>query len=162
VERIAGIYSLIALLVSYPAELSVPLPQVGDVPLHLVPVDYVVQAAYELGRLSSALGRTFHLADSEPPSAREAFEKLAECAGRRLPVRYISTDVARGVLKLPGIRRLTGNSRAVLDLIAHAVRYDTSNVQRVLERTGVRCPPFSSYCRAMVSQVRARMEQGRS
>lgn len=157
VDHLGGIYALIALLVSYPAELPVPLPSLGDSPLHLVPVDYVVDAAYELGQLDSALSRTFHLTDEQPPSAREAFELLAEQAGRRLPERFIPVEVARGLLKLPGVRRLTGNPRAVIDLVAHAVQYDTRNTRRALERSGLRCPAFADYSDKMVEQVRSRL-----
>ena len=159
VDHLGGIYALIALLVSYPAELPAPLPTLGDAPLHLVPVDYVVEAAYELGQLDAAASRTFHLTEDDPPTAREAFELLAERAGRSLPRRFIPVEVARSMLKFPGVRRLTGNPRAVIDLIAHHVQYDTNNTRRALARSGLSCPRFADYCGLMVAQVQGRLRR---
>jgi thioester reductase-like protein len=159
VDHLGGIYALIALLVTYPPELPAPLPTLGDAPLHLVPVDYVVEAAYELGQLDAALSRTFHLTEDDPPTAREAFELLAERAGRSLPRRFIPVEVARSMLKLPGVRRLTGNPRAVIDLIAHRVPYDTINTRRTLAKSGLSCPRFAAYCGSMVAQVRGRLRR---
>jgi nucleoside-diphosphate-sugar epimerase len=158
IDRPSGIYSLVSLLLSYPPEWPVPLSLArgGEVPLHVVPVDFVVEAAHALGWLDCAVGRTFHLADPTPPSAREAFELLASHAGRHWARRFVPAELARSALELPGVRRLTGSPRAVLDLIVHAVRYDTSNTERALARTGIRCPTFQSYSRLMVDQVRNR------
>ncbi|MBN1611722.1 MAG: SDR family oxidoreductase [Polyangiaceae bacterium] len=162
IERLGGIYSLVSLLLSYPPEWPVPLSLArrGEVLLHVVPVDFVVEAAHALGRLDCAVGRTFHVADPTPPSAREAFDLLANHTGRRWARRLVPAEVARGALDLPGVRRLTGSPRAVLDLVVHAVRYDTANTERALARTGIHCPPFQSYCTLMVAQVRARSDRG--
>jgi thioester reductase-like protein len=162
IERLGGVYSLVSLLLSYPPELPVPLSLArhDEVLLHVVPLDFVVEAAHTLATLDCAVGRTFHLADPAPPSAREAFELLAKHTGRRWARRFVPAELARGALELPGLRRLTGSPRAVLDLVVHAVRYDTTNTQRALARTGIRCPSFESYSKLMVAQVRTRNERG--
>jgi thioester reductase-like protein len=161
IERLGGIYSLISLLLSTPPELPVPLSLARheEVALHVVPLDFVVEAAHALGKLDCAVGRTYHLADPTPPSAREAFELLATHTGRRWARRFVPAELARGALELPGVRRIAGSPRALLDLIVHEVRYDTGNTQRALARTGIHCAAFESYCRLMVAQVRARTER---
>lgn len=161
-ERLGGVYSLVTLLLSYPPELPVPLSLArrDDILLHVVPLDFVLDVAYTLGLLDSAIGRTFHLADPNPPTAQRAFELLAQQTGRRWARRLVPAAFARSALDLPGVRRLTGTPRAVLDLIVHAVRYDTSNTQRALARTGIHCPSFESYSGLMVAQVRARTARG--
>ena len=62
---------LVLLLIATPADMAIPLPgRTGEVPLHVVPLDFVVRAAHAIGRHPSSPGRTFHLADPSPPSAR--------------------------------------------------------------------------------------------
>src|SRR6478735_2814321 len=48
IDRMEGPYLLILLMLSSPVDLRVPLPGRGDVPLHLVPIDYVVDAGYAI------------------------------------------------------------------------------------------------------------------
>ena len=43
VDRLDGPYLLFLLMMSSPGDLALPLPAKGDVPLHLVPVDYVAR-----------------------------------------------------------------------------------------------------------------------
>src|SRR4051794_17955520 len=82
VDRFDGPYLLILLIVTSPAEIAVPLPGRGDAPLHLVPIDYVVRASHAIAHDPKARGRTFHLVDPHPLTAKRVFELVARAGGR--------------------------------------------------------------------------------
>ncbi len=159
VDRFNGPYLLILLIVSSPQDLPVPLPTRGDALLHVVPIDYVVRAAHHIGRQPEAVGRTFHLADPKPLTARRVFELVAESGGKKLPGGFIPTRVAKALLSAPGVSILTKSPRAFVDMMATPVRYDTRNTEELLRGTGIECPPFESYVDAVVEYVRKRVQE---
>jgi thioester reductase-like protein len=162
VERFDGLYLLILLIVSTPQDFPLLLPTRGDVPLHVVPIDYVVRAAYQIGRQPAAAGRTFHLADPHSLSVRQVFELVAERGGKALPSAFTPTSFARAVLSATGASLLSKSPRALLDLIATRVTYSTANADEMLRGTGVTCPPFESYIDQVVAYVKRRVEERRS
>ena len=161
VERLDGLYLLILLIVSSPQEFPVILPTRGDVPLHVVPVDYVVRAAAHIIRHPGAVGRTFHLADPNPLSVRRVFELVARSGGKTLPGSFIPANLARALLSATGVSLVSKSPRALLDLIATSVRYDTAATDEVLEDSGITCPPFESYVDGVVAYVKRRVEERR-
>ncbi len=93
IDRFEGPYYLGILLVTSPLVVPLPLPGNGVAPLNVVPVDYVVSAVWHLSRDPRGAGRTFHLVDPNPMSARRVYELIAEKANRKLP--RFSLPVAR-------------------------------------------------------------------
>ena len=94
IDRFEGPYALAILLVASP--LAVPLPLPGDAvaPLNVVPVDFVVDAALAIAADPAGAGRTVHVVDPSPLSARRVYEMIAARAGQ---------EAAAGVR--PGARR---------------------------------------------------------
>ncbi len=135
-----------------PFNLAVPLPGKGDHPLHLVPVDYVARAMATLGRDPRAAGLTFHLTDPNPLPARRVMELIADHAHRRRPSGSIPVGVARSLLKLPFLKKL-GPPQRVVDYFEQLVIYNTTNTLRLLEGTGVQCPPFDSIVGDLVNTL---------
>jgi len=162
VDRFDGPYLLILLILSSPQELPLPLPTRGDAPMHLVPIDWVVQAAHRIGMSKTSPGRTFHLADPRPLTVRRVFELVARAGGKRLPTGFIPTNVARALLRAPGLKAVAKSPRAFLEQIATPVRYDTRNTEEALRGTGLSCPPFESYVDQLVAYVRRRVQEQRS
>lgn len=162
VDRFDGPYLLILLIVSSPQEFPLLLPTRGDAPLHLVPIDYVVQAAHRIGVHPNAMGRTYHLADPRPLTVRRVFELVARSGGKRLPSGFIPKSVSKALLSAPGVNLLSKGPRALLDLLATPVRYDTRNTEEILRGTNVVCPPFESYVDTLVAYVRQRIDERRS
>lgn len=160
VDRLDGPYLLVLLLLSSPVELAIPLPGRGRAPLHIVPVDYVVRAARLLGLNPDAVGKTFHLVDRAPLTAREVFELVAKVGGRRSPRGFIPANVTRALLHTPGLDRFVKSPRAFFDQLVTEVQYDTRAVDAVLGHT-VSCPPFASYVDSLVTYVRTRVEEER-
>ncbi len=156
VDRFDGPYLLILLIVSSPQEFPVLLPTRGDAPMHLVPVDYVVQVAQHIGRDPRAVGRTFHVADPTPLTVRRVFELVAREGGKRLPSGFIPSQVTRALLRAPGLEALVRSPRAFLDLIATPVRYDARNTNELLRGSDIVCPAFEDYVEHIVAFARQR------
>jgi thioester reductase-like protein len=161
VDRFDGPYFLILLIVTSPSDFALPLPGRGDTLLNLVPIDYVVRASHAIGRNPRAVGRTFHLADPAPLTARRVFEEVARAGGRKLPVGYIPANLTKALLRTPGIDRFARSPRAFLDALATPVSYSTANTDALLADTGIVCPAFESYVDRLVEYVQNRLREKR-
>jgi thioester reductase-like protein len=161
VDRFDGPYLLMLLILSAPQDFPVLLPARGDAPMNLVPIDYVVQAAYRIGLSAQAIGKTFHLADPRPLTVRQVFQLVAQSGGRRLPGGFIPSRLTKALLSAPGLNLVSKSPRAFVDTITTPVRYDTRNTDDVLAGSEVVCPPFESYVDALVSFVRQRVQERR-
>jgi thioester reductase-like protein len=163
VDRFDGPYLLILLVVTSPPDIALPLPGLGEEPLNLVPIDWVARASVALGRDVRARGQTFHLVDPEPLAARRVFELIARAGGRRDPRGSIPTNLAKALLRAPGLDRIAKSPRAFLETITTAVTYDARNTDELLPLLGVpSCPPFESYVEKLVEYVQERVRQRRA
>jgi thioester reductase-like protein len=160
-DRFDGPYLLVLLILAAPAEVAIPLPAKGDAPLNIVPVDFVVRAAHAIGLDPKAIGRTFHLADPRPLSARRVFDLVARAGGRRSTRGYIPSNLAKAVLRAPGIERFVRSPRVFIEQLALQVRYDTHNADEILAGTGIACPPFDAYVDQLVAVVQERLRSRR-
>jgi thioester reductase-like protein len=162
VDRFDGPYLLILLVVTSPPDIALPLPG-GDEPLNLVPIDWVARASVALGRDPRARGRTHHLVDPEPLSARRVFELVARAGGRRGPRGSIPTNLAKAVLRAPGLDRIAKSPRAFLETLTTPVSYDARHTDELLQSLGLpRCPPLESYVDQLVEYVQERVRQRRA
>ncbi|MBX3198034.1 MAG: SDR family oxidoreductase [Labilithrix sp.] len=161
VDRFDGPYFLILLIVTSPPDFPLPLPGRGDALLHLVPVDYVVRAAKAIGRDPRAPGRTFHIGDPAPLTARRVFELVATAGGRRSPRGFIPANLTKALLRTPGLDRLAKSPRAFLDALATPVSYSFANTTELLADTDLRCPPIESYVEGLVEYVQHRLREKR-
>lgn len=162
VDRFDGPYFLILLIVTSPPDFPLPLPGRGDSFLNLVPVDYVVRAARAIGRDPRAPGRTFHIGDPAPLTARRVFELVAAAGGRRIPRGFIPANLTKALLRTPGLDRLAKSPRAFLDALATPVAYSFAGSTELLADTDVRCPPFESYVDGLVEYVQHRLRERRA
>jgi thioester reductase-like protein len=159
VDRFDGPYLLILLIVTSPPDFALPLLGRGDTPLHLVPIDYVVRAARAIGLDPRSRGKTFHVADPAPLTARRVFELVAQAGGRRGPRGSIPANLAKALLRTPGLDRFAKSPRAFLDALVTPVAYDATNTDAILEGKGIECPPFDSYVDKVVEYVKQRVKQ---
>jgi thioester reductase-like protein len=162
VDRFDGPYLLILLIVTSPPEFVLPLPGRGDSLLHMVPIDFVVRAAREIGKSPHAPGRTFHIADPAPLTARRVFELVAQAGGKRLPRGFIPEGLTKALLRTPGLERFAKSPRAFLDALATPVTYSCANADELLNGTDIRCPPFESFVDKLVEYVQHRLREKRS
>ncbi|MFT3767422.1 MAG: SDR family oxidoreductase [Minicystis sp.] len=157
-DRLDGLYLLALLIVATPAEIAIPFPGKGDTPLNIVPLDFVVRAAHAIGRAPSAPGRTFHLADPHPLPAHRVAHVVAHASGKRAPRSHIPSNLAKALLRTPGIERFVRSPRAFVEQLTTPVRYDTRNADQILRITSVECPPFETYAGELVSAVQEHLK----
>ena len=163
VDRFDGPYLLILLVVTSPPDLALPLPGPGDEALNLVPIDWVARASVALGRDPRSPGRTFHLVDPHPLTARRVFELVARAGGRRGPRGSIPANLAKALLRAPGLDRIAKSPRAFLETLTTPVTYDARNTDELLAALGVAaCPPLESYVDRLVEYVQERVRQRRA
>jgi thioester reductase-like protein len=154
IDRFEGPYLLVLLMLSAPPDLRIPMPGRGDIPLNLVPVDYVVDAGWAIANDRRSLGRTFHIVDPDPLSARRVFEIIARAAGRPLPRGFLPTNLATAILRTPGLERFAHVPRAFLEQLGTEVVYDDRNTRELLAGQDLTCPRFESYVGTLVDFVR--------
>ena len=142
---------LLGLMLRLPTEVPFFVPGAGIVPFNIVPIDYVVDAAWSLATNPSASGRTFHLTDPNPMSAKQAFELLAEITNRPSPLfgRWAS-GVFKGLIRSTGLSAVLPRSWAVFDDLTRHVTYNCNGALDLLADTDVVCPPFEDYADMLV------------
>ena len=118
-----------------------------------MPIDYVVDAAWHIARGDGAAGKTFHLVDPNPLTARAVFEGVAEHAHTEKPRGSIPRPLARAVLRTPGLARLGRGPLAFLDLLDHAIHFDQTNTTQALAGTTIHCPALADYLPVLVKHV---------
>jgi thioester reductase-like protein len=155
IDRFEGPYALAILLVASP--LAVPLPLPGDAvaPLNVVPVDFAVNAALSISANPAGAGRTVHLVDPSPLSARRVYEMIADRAGKKLPTVSLPSRVVQGLLQLPLLERLSRVHRPAIEYVNHLAIYNCRNLLELLDGTGIRCPPIASYLDRLTEFVQA-------
>lgn len=157
IDRFDGVYLLVLLVLTAPADLSLPLPARGDARLNLVPIDFVAKASVAVMDDPGAVSRTLHLVDPAPLPARRVFELLSSSAGRRMPRGFIPANVTRAVLNAPGLDRLLRSPRAFFEQLATDVTYDSRTARDLLDPYRLHCPAFEQYADTLVAYVRDRL-----
>ncbi len=145
IDRFEGPYYLGMLLVLSPLVLPLPLPGNGVAPLNVVPVDFVAQATWVLAQKPEAAGKTVHLVDPNPMSARRVYELIAERANKKLPRFSLSARATDLFLRIPGVEKLARPQRAAIHYVNHLVLYNCHTALEMLDGSGVRCPPLQTY-----------------
>jgi thioester reductase-like protein len=153
VDRLEGPYLLILLMLAAPPDFALPLPGRTDVPLNMVPIDFVTKAALHIGRDPRAVGRTFHLVDPSPLPSRQVVELVARAGGRRVSTGFLPANLTRALLRAPGLERVAKSPRAFLDAMMVPVRYDHAGADELLQNTGIACPPLDTYVDRLVAYV---------
>ncbi len=153
IDKLDGPYYLITLIATNVSGLRLPLLGRGESPLHLVPIDYVIEAAWHIASREDSAGKTFHVVDPAPMKAREVFDAVAEHAHTEKPRGHIPRPIARAVLRTPGLSRLGRGPLAFVDVLDHPVHYDQTNTARALAGTRLQCPALADYLPVLVQYV---------
>jgi thioester reductase-like protein len=157
VDTLEGVYLLILLILNSPQDLSALLPDWGEAPLHVVPVDHFVQAADVLSRREGVSSQTLHLTDPTPMTVRMAFnrcmkirERLAE---EGLSVPPPSAALRRDSVVRDSLQAILWRPRTFINATFRKVRYGTEQAERLLGGSGLVCPPLESYFEQLVRHV---------
>lgn len=154
IDRFEGPYLLMLVMLNAPPDLPMPVPGRGDIPLNMVPIDYVAKAACAISSHPASVGRTFHIVDPRPLSTRHVFELIAQATGRPVPRGFLPTQLATTLLKTPGLERLAQVPRTFLEQLSTEVSYDDSNARELLKGSDIHCPSFDAYVNVLVDYVR--------
>jgi thioester reductase-like protein len=154
IDKLDGPYYLVVLIATNALQMRVPLPGRGTAPLNLVPIDFVIDAAHALSRDERAAGKTLHLTDPNPLSARKVYELVAQRSEAKLSRGFLPGGLARTLLRTPGLDRLTRAPLSFLDAFDGQCFYNARHAMALLEGHGVRCPPFDTYVDHLVRFVK--------
>ncbi len=161
IDRFEGPYYLAILLVTSPLAVPLPLPGDGAAPLNVVPVDFVVDAALSISKNPAGLGKTVHVVDPSPLSARRVYEMIAQRANKKLPPVSIPHRAVEALLRLPVLEQLSRPQRAAIQYVNHLAMYNCRNMLTLLDGTGIQCPPITGYLDRLIEFVRAHFEKRR-
>ena len=161
IDRFEGPYYLAILLVASPLRVPLPLPGDGVAPLNVVPVDFVVEAALSISRNPAAVGKTVHVVDPSPLSARTVYQLIAERVHRRLPPVTLPHRAVEALLSLPVLERIYRPQRAAIASVNHLALYNCRNMLSLLDGTGIQCPPITAYLDRLIEFVRAEFDRRR-
>lgn len=159
--RIEGPGLLISGLITAPRDVPVPRPGPGEMPLHVVPIDFAVEAGLVLARSPNTIDRTCQIVDPSPPTLDEALSEVAQLLGKPPPRGGLPSPLAKALVRVPLVEKLVHAQRALIDELARDVLYDDRNARPILARAGLSCPPFSSYVAKLVEHVRRERKSDR-
>jgi thioester reductase-like protein len=156
-EKFDGPYFLIRFLLRQPRWAL--LPTVGDIRhnrVNVVPRDFLVEAMAWISRRPDSLGKTFQLADPDPPTNRWLLDEMARACRRTVLRVRLPAGVARWALRtLPPMRHWLGIPPGALGYFTHPTRYDVTYTEQALRGSGIACPPMAQYFENLVSFARS-------
>lgn len=153
-----GPYFMMGLLLRLPHWVPMVRPGASRAPVNLVPVDFLVEALAALSADPRAVGRTFHLADPNPLSAREILDILCDAVGRKRPVATAPRALAVPLLRLGPVQRRSGIPAQALPYFDHPADFDVANTMDLLRGTGVSCPSAADVLPVLVAWAREHKE----
>ncbi|MBF6176265.1 SDR family oxidoreductase [Nocardia blacklockiae] len=169
-DKIDGPYYFfpaIARLAGLPAELPLPLPDLGAT--NIVPVDYVAAAMVRLITRPGPNKRTFHLVNPEPQPFGDIYAALARAAGAPTGLGTLpgSNAALRALAQVPGataVRDLLMQQLGVPAEVAPHVSFESefvSDSTRARLR-GLPVPAFDSYADKLWDYWRAHLDPDRA
>jgi thioester reductase-like protein len=123
-----------------------------DLPLDIVPVDYVSQAIIHLSRQGDSLGKAFHLVNPQPVALSQVMDWVR---ARGYPLQQISYDQWLGKTKrnkdsvlypfLPFLTEtVAGEQLAIQEVYAKRPKFDRQNTVAGLAGSNIVCPPVDT------------------
>lgn len=125
------------------------VPSEAEHSFNIVPIDFVVRAAFTLARQKESLGRTFHLVTENPPTLRMLL-KLKEEYGTFPPVEVVSPENFSLDDLEPEERKIFSTLNPYLGYLGSSLTFDTTNTRRSLRGTGI---PFPKTDRAFLKKI---------
>lgn len=133
----------------------VPLAHVGDheANVNLAPIDYVSQAMAYIGLKDGAQGSVYHLSDPRPMRTRDVLSLALDVLGKPPAKLRLPGSLLDAALTSARLEDALGLPREVLAYFNHDARYDTTNTDRALLETDIRCPHLSTYLPTLIEYL---------
>ncbi|MGA9227238.1 MAG: SDR family oxidoreductase [Mesobacillus sp.] len=123
----------------------------GDTVVNLVPVDYIIEATAYLTFAEKGAGKTYHLTDPKPYKVSELYEMMMAELMRKTPKGAIPIGLAKAGLNLRVFRKYLGVEKEALDYFTWRGYFDSTQAQKDLKESGIKCPDFKDGISAMTS-----------
>jgi thioester reductase-like protein len=159
-DKYDGPYYLFKFLDKLPSWMPVPNIGQGDAVVNIAPVDFVTEALGFLGLKEETDGKVFQLADPNPMRSRDIYSLAMDCLDRAPALGSVPTRLVDLALSNEKVESLVGMPEEVVAYFEKGPRYDTSNTERALEGTSIRCPHLSTYMQTLVDYFLRHPEKG--
>lgn len=160
-QKYDGMYAFVEGLVEQGDNAVIPAPKgASEGEFNVVPRDYIVDAISYLSGIEESEGKTYHLADPDPPPTTELIKTLGEAAGKdRTFVVPYPKGIVKGLLESlkPESELLKSGS---LEYQTWPASFDCSNAVADLEGSGIECPAFEEYAETLVEFYRENPDIG--
>ncbi|MED1864577.1 SDR family oxidoreductase [Fictibacillus nanhaiensis] len=129
-----------------------PIPYIGKTSskIHLVPVDFIIEASVFLMHDSVGRSKTYHVLSPDSPSIHEAYTLLCQELLGKKPSWTLNRRIAERFLSISYISKWLGVPLETLSYFSHDATYDTSQLVQDLEGSGIECWPFNEYVSSIV------------
>ncbi len=144
-DKFDGPYYVMVFFKRVPRFIPLPYMGKGDAEVNLVPVDFIVKATVELTGLNKSTGKTYHLTDPAPLTARELYKLFSIKIRGKEPHGEIPLSLVQAFLRIRPLARVFGVPYEATPYFVHKVHYDSSNTLEDLGPLGIRVPPLTSY-----------------
>jgi thioester reductase-like protein len=160
-QKYDGMYAFVEGLVEQGDNAVIPAPKgASEGEFNVVPRDYIVDAIGYLSGIEESEGKTYHLADPDPPTTTELVKTLGEAAGKdRTFVVPYPKGIVKGLLETfkPESELLKSGG---LEYQTWPASFDCSNAVADLEGSGIECPAFEEYAETLVEFYREHPDIG--
>jgi thioester reductase-like protein len=149
-DKYDGPYYLFKLMRKLPDWLPMVNIGKGDTVVNIVPVDFVAESMAYLGLKQETDGQVYQLADPNPMRSRDIVALLLDCMNKAPAVGSVPTKLMKWTLSNPKVEELIGVPEETIVYFNHDAKFDSSNTQRELDDTPIRCPHLSTYMQTLV------------
>ncbi|MFB6206624.1 MAG: SDR family oxidoreductase [Haloglomus sp.] len=154
-QKYDGMYAFLEGLIDQGDTAVIPAPRgASEAEFNVVPRDYIVDAIAYLSEIEESAGKTYHLADPDPPTTTELVKILGDAAGKdRTFVVPYPKGIVKGFLETlkPESELLESGG---LEYQTWPASFDCSNAVADLEGSGIECPAFEEYADNLVAFYR--------
>lgn len=131
---------------------ALPIPYIGRTAskIHLVPVDFIIDASVFLLHDKRGESKTYHLLSPSSPKIQDAYTLICKELNDKTPSWHLPQTIADRLLSISFISKWFGVPRETISYFSHEAEYDTSQLVEDLEGTGITCPSFEEYVPVLV------------
>ncbi len=144
-DKFDGPYFVMVFFKRVPKFLPLPYIGKGEAEVNIVPIDFIIEATVALTESPDAEGKTFHLTDPNPLTARELYRLFSLKIRGKEPFGTVPLKLVQMALKVKPIAKLFGVPYEATPYFEHKVHYDPTNARNLLEPKGIKVPPLRSY-----------------